>query len=109
MRALIANEPRVYREVLVDALQEFRPHVEISTVEPEGIDAEVERLCPHLVVSSRVSTVAPAGPLTWVMLYPNGENWAEIVMAGERVTITGTGFGDLLSIIDSTELLCRLA
>ncbi len=99
----------MYREVLVDALQEFRPQVEVSTVGPEGIDAEVERLCPHLMVCSLVSTAAPTGPLTWVMLYPNRENRAEIVVAGERVTIAGIGFGYLLSIIDSTDLLCRLA
>ncbi len=92
----------------MDTLQEFRPQVEVSTVELEGIDAEVERLCPHLVVCSRVSAAALAGSLTRVMLYPNGENRAEIVIDGEHVTIAGIGFGDLLSIIDSTDLLCRL-
>ena len=109
MRVLIANEPRTYREVLVDALRELRPQVEVSTVESYGLVAEIERLRPHLVVCSWLSVVMPAGPLSWVVLYPHEENRAEVFTAGEHSTIAGVGFADLLSIIDSTELLCRVS
>lgn len=109
MRALIANDPCTYREVLVDALRQFRPQVEVITIEPDGLDGEVERLHPHLVVCSCPCAAAQNGTLSWVMLYPDGENRAEIVIAGERATIAGVRFGDLLSIVDSTELLCQSA
>jgi hypothetical protein len=109
MRALIANEPRTYREVLVDALRWLRPQAEVSTVEPDDLDAEIGRLRPHLVVCSRVLAAAPAGPLIWVTLYPKGENRAEIFTAGERITMTNIRFSDLLLIFDHAEVLCRSA
>ena len=107
LRALIANEPRTYREVLADGLRAFRPQVETSTVEPDDLDAEIARLRPHLVVCSRPCVAAQDGTLTWVVLYPREENRAEVFTAGEHATITGVCFSDLLLILDSTELLCR--
>ncbi len=107
MRALIANEPRTYREALVHALHELRPQVEFSTVESDELERGVERFCPHLVVCSRVCDAAQSGTLTWVILYPEDENRAEVIIAGKRITIAGIRFGDLLSVIDLTEFLCR--
>ncbi len=109
MRALIANEPRTYREALTDALRRLRPRIEVSVVEPDVLDAEVERFHPHLVVCSRDCAAAQNGTLTWVTLYPGGENLAEVVTAGGRATIVGIGFGDLLSVIDGTEFARRSA
>lgn len=109
MRVLIANEPCTYREVLVAALRAFRPQVETSTVEPDDLDAEIARLRPHLVVCSRPCGATRDGALTWVVLYPHEESRAEVFTAGEQATITSVGFSDLLSVIDSTELLCRMA
>ncbi len=109
MRVLVANEPCVYREAITNVLRELRPHVEVDAVEPYGLDGEIARLRPQLVVCSKPCTVAENGALTWVLLYPNGDNRAEIVTAGERLMIAGIAFGDLLSIVDSTELLCRSA
>ena len=105
LRALIANEPCTYREALVDALQEFRPRIEVRTVEPEGLEGELARLRPHLVVCSRPCDAEQDGALTWVVLYPDGEDRAEVITAGEHATVGGISFGDLLSIIDKTELL----
>jgi hypothetical protein len=47
--------------------------------------------------------------LTWVTLYPGGENLAEVVTAGGRATLVGIQFADFLSVVDGTELLYRLA
>ena len=107
MRALIANTPSTYREVIADVLREVRPNVEVNAIDPDGLDAEISRLRPHLVVCSRPCDAAQDCALTWVVLYPHEENRAEVFTAGERATITGVGFSDLLSIVDTTELLCR--
>lgn len=109
MRVLIANKPHTYREAITDALRERRPHVEVSTVDPDGLDAEIASLRPQLVVCSEPCGATENGALTWVVLYPSGENRAEIITLGERTTLDGIGFGDLLSIIDDTELLNRSA
>jgi hypothetical protein len=109
MRALVANDPRVYREVIADALKELRPLIEVSTAEPEELDREVARLRPHLVICSRISAFARAGCLAWVVLYPDGEDRAEIGGAGGGRTalLSGVGVNDLLSVMDETELRCR--
>ncbi len=107
LRALIANEPRTYREVLFEALRQLRPQLEVNAVEPEALDTEVERFHPHLVVCSRKGEIPRNGPLTWVTLYPDGQNLAEICTAGGRATIVGIGFDDLLSVVDGTEFLHR--
>jgi hypothetical protein len=109
MRTLVANEPRTYREALVHTLRSLRPRVEVGTVEPDGLDAEIMRLHPHLVVCSQTCATVQDGVLTWVTLYPRGENRAEVVTAGGRAMLVGIQFEDFLSIIDGTELLYRLA
>lgn len=107
MRALFANEPRTYREVLFDALCQSRPQMEINAVEPEALDAEVERFHPHLVVCSFRDDIARNGTLTWVTLYPDDQNLAEIFTPGGRATIVGFGFDDFLAVVDGTEFLRR--
>ena len=109
MRALVANEPRTYREVLVNALRWLRPQIEVSEVEPDELEPAVKQLHPHLVVCSRASAVARDDVLTWVTLYPGGENLAEIVTAGGRAMLVGIQFDEFLSIVDGTELLYRRA
>jgi hypothetical protein len=109
MHILVDNEPCAYREVLVDVLRQLRPHIEVGTVEPDGLETEIGRFSPHLIVCSRTFAAARAGLLTWVTLYPDGENRAEVFTTGQLVTIANVGFGDLLAILDETELLCRSA
>ena len=107
IRALVANEPRTYREVLVHALRNLRPQFEVRAAEPDDLDAEIGHLHPHLVVSSEGCSAVRNGVLIWVTLYPNDENRAEVVTAGGRATLVGIEFDDFLSIIDGTDLLCR--
>ncbi len=104
LRVLVANEPCAYREAITGVLRVLRPDIEVDAVDPDGLDGEVARLRPHLVVCSRI-TVAQQALLGWVMLYPDGENRAEIFTAGERITLDNVEFGDLLSFIDRVELL----
>ncbi len=105
LRVLIANEPRSYREAITHALRELRPCVEISAIEPDGFEAEVARLHPHLVVCSRIIPAALASILSWVELYPDGENRAEVITAGEHAVVADVRFGDLLAVVDETMLL----
>lgn len=95
----------MYRETLVDALRRLRPQVELSDVEQDALDAEIERFHPHLVVCSRACAEPRNGTLTWVTLYPGSENLAEITTTSGRATIVGVQFDHLLSIIDGTEFL----
>jgi hypothetical protein len=106
MRILVANELRTYRETIADVFQELRPHVEIHCVDPDDLDHEIARVRPHMVLCSRL-TDAVRSLLAWVLLYPDGENRAEINTAGEHMTLFEVEFDHLLSILDKIELLLR--
>ncbi len=109
MRVLVANDPRVYREVISDALGRMRPLVEVVVAAPEELDGTVARVRPHLVVCSRRSAVVEREALAWVVLYPDGEDRAELGGgAGVRAALlAGVKLADLLLVVDETELLCR--
>lgn len=112
VRALVANDPRIYREVIAAALRELRPLVEVVVAEPEELDREVERVRPHLVICNQATAIVRGGGcLCWVVLYPDGEDRAEVggagVVGGAARLLTGVGVADLLSVMDETELLCR--
>jgi hypothetical protein len=50
MRALIADEPVIYREVISATLKELRPEIESFTVDPGGLESEYLRILPQFVV-----------------------------------------------------------
>lgn len=105
MRVLLANEPRVYREVIADAVEKLRPLIEVVECEPESLDVEVSRLEPHLVICSEVSDAVRDESAVWILLYPDGEDRAEIGGSGEGVPLPlATKVADLLKAIDETEL-----
>ena len=111
MRVLVANDPQVYREAIADALPKLRPLVEVSLAEPEELEREAMRVRPHLILCSRKvdDSLARAGHLlAWMVLYPDGEDRAEIGdAASERTTLLlqGVALDDLLRVVDETEQL----
>ncbi len=108
MRALVANDPRVYRELISEAFRRMRPLIEVSLVLPEELEEAVARVRPHLVICSRLSAAVRAVCLAWVVLYPDGEDVAEVGSGGVRTALlAGVGVAELLSVVDETELLCR--
>jgi hypothetical protein len=60
------DQYRTYREVIAAAIQVLRPQVEASTTDLDGLEAQVARLNPQVVISSqnRLPSLRPGG--TWV-------------------------------------------
>ena len=101
MRALIANEPAIYREAICAALRELRPGIEVFTAEPEDLDGEFLRLMPELVVCSQLSRRVESDTSVWVELYPEGASHAVVrSIDGSCKTLFGMNFDKLLSILD---------
>jgi hypothetical protein len=108
MRALIANEPRVYREIISDALTRLRPLVEVfCCVEAENLDREVARFRPHLVICSRLTESVRERCPCWVVLYPEGEDRAEVggSLGVAARLLAGDGVAELLSFVDEAAAL----
>jgi hypothetical protein len=102
MRALIANGPAMYREVISAALRELRPDVEVFTAEPEDLEGEFLRLLPQLVVCSQLTKRVELGAPVWVELYPDGATHAVVgSLDGSRTILPGLDFDTLLYILDS--------
>jgi hypothetical protein len=110
MRVLVANDPRVYREAIADALPKLRL-VEAFLAEPDELEQEAMRVQPHLILCSRkvADGLAQAGHLlAWMVLYPDGEDRAEVGgTASGRTTLLleGVAVDDLLRVVDETEQL----
>ena len=68
IRILLAFEEdyRSYREVIAATIRVLRPHVEVSTTDPEGLEREVARLRPHLIVSSQPKTTVRSPTMAWI-------------------------------------------
>jgi hypothetical protein len=101
MRALIANEPAIYREVISAALKELTPDIEIFTSEPDDLEGEFLRILPQLVVCSRPTKLVEREAPAWVELYPGGASHAVVKsLDGSRRTLPTMDFDTLLSILD---------
>lgn len=108
MRILVANEPRIYREVVADTLSRLRPLLCVLVAEPEDMEREVGRFGPHLVICSRATERVREGCLAWVVLYPDGEDRIEVGGKGTIAAmrpLAGAGVTGLLSMVDETGLL----
>ena len=108
MRIQLANQPRLYREVIGDAFRVLRLQHNVVTVAPEHLDDEVVRLAPQLVFCSRLTPAVHVHPLAWVMLYPEGKPDAVISLGGRCRTVADLELNGLLAIIDRTERMAQL-
>ncbi len=79
MRTLVANDPPVYRELISEAFKRLRPLMETTAALPEQLEEAARRVRPHLVIcSGQLGAVVRGGCLAWVVLYPDGEDFAQI-------------------------------
>jgi hypothetical protein len=102
MRALIANDPAIYGEVISSALREMRPDVEVFTAEPEDLEGEFGRLAPQLVVFSRATELVEREAPAWVALYPRGSPHAVVKSPdGSRRILPRMDFDTLLAVLDA--------
>ncbi len=108
MCALVANEPRLYREVISAVLQELEPEIEVFVIDPEVLDARVILDVPDLVFCSRVTSRIVDEVPVWVELYPEDESLLvlSISIGGARLTaVEDNGLPNLLWIVDQAKLL----
>ena len=108
MRILTAYEKshRLYGYAIERAITAYRPHLMVKiSDEPETLEAEVQRLDPHLVISNHLNTVNPGGRLAWLRLSHEPDEESDICLDGETTGLVNPGLEELLRIIDETEEL----
>ena len=109
MRVLIAYEEshRAYGDAMENVIKTLRPHVEVVLADMGELEAEVERLDPHLVVSSRPNTVDPGGRAAWYKISHEPDEESDSCLDGRHSGLDNPGLEELLTIIDQTEELVR--
>ena len=105
MRVLMAIEPRSYREVIGEAIQGLRPHLEVVIVEPDALEQEMARLDPGLVICSRPEITSANGRPAWIEFRPYAQPAARIHVGGRRFELKEVELEDLLSVVDEAEWL----
>ena len=108
IRVLVAVEPRMYREVLVVALRQRRPRIEVILADPAALDRMVERCEPDVVVCSRTTSLVQEIAVSWVQVTANDGLEAEVSVGGRHSAISDLGIEDLLAVVDETESLLTL-
>ena len=105
-RILLANELRFYRQTMAISLQGLRP-AEVTAIEPESFEAEVERRRPHVVLCSRTTPAVRRFVPIWVELYREHDaSVSHVSVYGVRSKVVGgIDLGDVLSIIDGIPVL----
>ena len=101
-RILLAHELRSYRQTMAIALRGLRPATEVTAIEPERLEAEVERRRPHVVLCSRTTPAVRRFVPVWVELYREHDaSVSHVSVHGVRSKVVGgMDLGDVLLIID---------
>ena len=103
---LVAIAPRSYREAVALYIHRHRRQADVSIVPPDGVDAEVGRASPHLVVCNEVSEAVREVAITWVRILFEDSLEVEISIGGGRSRrVEDVGMDDLLEVFDRTEAL----
>lgn len=108
MRILIAIEPRSYGQVIGNAIQKLRPHLEVVVAEPEDLVSEAERLHPELLFSHLQDPEMPIGKVkAWVELSVEPDRPSTACVDGSVKELSNLDLNGVLKIVDEAEKYFR--
>ncbi len=111
MRILVAfaQEYRLYADTIANAIQQHRPHVEVSVAEGGALETDLARLEPHLVISDRPkNTVYPGGRFAWLEIPTEPARSTKLYLNGVYWEVDNPGLAELLWAVDETERFLRM-
>ena len=95
---------RSYRGVIAAAIRVLRPHVEVAITDPEGLEREVARLRPQLIVSSRPKTTFGLPTMAWIKVASDKPTQpSEIWLGQDRWETAGPVMKTITQTVDSIE------
>ena len=102
-----AEDYRAYGEVMAAGVRLLRPRAEVRSAAPDGLDAELARFGPQVVVCGVPGRHDPGDAAAWVEL-PEGVGRPARVRVGDgRREHVGLRLEELLGIVDEAEALVR--
>ena len=101
LRIVVANEPRIYREVLAGALSALRASYTVDLVDPDQLDTTVAQTAPDVVIATAMSPALQAYQGLLLLLYAPEANQVVLRKAGRVLqTMEQAEFTDILALID---------
>jgi hypothetical protein len=111
VRVLLAfeGEYRVYGQALADAIRTFRSYVQVAVTDTGGLEAQVERFDPQLVICSSPIPSNSVDPklIASIELSPEPDQASRIRLGGRRWESTNPTLGKILYVVDETNWLYR--
>jgi hypothetical protein len=102
----LEDDYRTYREVIAACIQILRPHAEVLTAHLDGLEVEVRRFDPHLVICSLPSTAGYEDILCWVELSLESSIQPTVVsIDGNYSEHDNPTLEQLLGVLDKVEQL----
>ena len=95
---LVANEPRLYRDVIADWLRTVRPDLDVIAVATSDLELLVRRLAPEVVFASQEVVVLQSSVMSWITVCDSDTG---TVVIRRRDGITTKGDLDLPEILSA--------
>lgn len=98
------DDYRLYREVIAASIKVLRPHVEVVTTDLEGLEQEVARFGPKLIISSRPKMTTQSPTMAWIKVSTDGPTKpAEVWLGEDRWEASEPTIEMLAQVIDGIE------
>ena len=91
---------RIYRETIAAALRVLRPETEVKSTTIEGLEGELERFDPQVVICSGHKEVESGTRLIWIELSVDPTMPTKISVGGRHFERTNPTVEQLLEVID---------
>jgi hypothetical protein len=103
MRVLVGNSPQMYRQILALCIRAHRPDFEVLIADPLGLDEEVERFAPHVVVrdDDGVETYSPDGVVCWVGIIVDNQLHVRISLNGGLSEIRDVSLEEVIAVLEA--------
>lgn len=100
--ALVANEPRLYREAIADELRVLRPDLDVVVATSDDLRVLVHRLGPQIVFSSEGSWELTPPVRAWIALHSGRLPSVVIETPRGRSCYRDIALPEILSLIRSS-------
>lgn len=103
-RILVAQDRLYDRDVLSRAIAELRPDIEVVSIAPDALVAELTAQSAQLVIANAIDSHVCELVPSWMMLYPQNTRSCIVSIRGTRTVVDDITLVDILETID-----CSLA
>lgn len=101
-RILVAQDRLYDRDVLSRALAALRPQLEVVSIAPDALVAELMAQSAQLVIANAIDRRVRELVPSWMMLYTQNTRSSIVSIHGIRTVVDDITLGEILDTVDSS-------